>query len=157
MWSMDPSYTSRREYFVRVNSSAASSFAAVMGSAVRSTRWMRMSSAVCSEKPMAFFSSSPSSRSILPSCCTSSTNSSSSSWDILLSPFSRNTRLSSFFHRANIAFSGVSTQMSTCRMGADSVAHFSAQSLAMLLGEISPKISTTTVTTTVEMVAPASP
>ena len=47
--------------------------------------------------------------------------------------------------------------MNTRRMGADSMAHRSAQSLAMLLGDISPKISTTTVTTTVEMVAPASP
>ena len=106
---------------------------------------------------MAFFSSSPSSRSTLPSCCTSSTSISSSSWDILLAPLRRNTRLSSFFHRENSQFSGSSTQMSTRRMGADSMVHRSAQSLAMLLGEISPKISTTTVTTTVEMVAPASP
>ena len=49
------------------------------------------------------------------------------------------------------------TQMSTRRMGAENMAKRSAQSLAMLLGEISPKISTTTVTTTVEIVAPASP
>ena len=140
-----------------VNSAATSSLPAVTGSAARSTRWMRMSCATCSEKPMAFFSSSPSSRSMLPSCCTSSTSISSSSWDILLAPLRRNTRLSSFFHRENSQFSGSSTQMNTRRMGADSMVHRSAQSLAMLLGEISPKISTTTVTTTVEMVAPASP
>ena len=53
--------------------------------------------------------------------------------------------------------SGVKTQMRTCRIGAENMAQVSAQSLAMLLGEISPKISTTTVTTTVEIVAPASP
>ena len=42
-------------------------------------------------------------------------------------------------------------------LGADSMAQDSALSFAMLFGEISPKISTTTVTTTVEIVAPASP
>ena len=42
-------------------------------------------------------------------------------------------------------------------MGAENIAKRSAQSFATLLGEISPKTSTTTVTTTVEIVAPASP
>ena len=41
--------------------------------------------------------------------------------------------------------------------GAAVIAQSSAQSLAMLLGLISPKMSTTTVTTTVDSVAPASP
>ena len=42
-------------------------------------------------------------------------------------------------------------------MGAENMANFSAQSFAMLLGVISPKIKTTTVTTMVERVAPMSP
>ena len=106
---------------------------------------------------MAFLSSSPSFLSMLPSCCTSSTSMSSSSCDILLSELRRKTFASSFFQREKTALSGVKTQMRTCRIGAENMAQVSAQSLAMLLGEISPKISTTTVTTTVEIVAPASP
>ena len=140
-----------------MNSSAASSFAAVMGSAVRSTRWMRMSSAVCSEKPMAFFSSSPSSRSILPSCCTSSTNSSSSSWDILLLAVQPEHAAQQFLpqgeHRVQRRQHPDEHLQNGCRQrGA-----FLRAVLGDALGEISPKISTTTVTTTVEMVAPASP
>ena len=72
-------------------------------------------------------------------------------------PLVRKTFASSFFQREKTALSGVKTQMRTCRIGAENMAQVSAQSLAMLLGEISPKISTTTVTTTVEIVAPASP
>ena len=53
--------------------------------------------------------------------------------------------------------SGVRAMMNTRRMGAENIAKASAQSLATLLGEISPKISTTTVITTVEIVAPTSP
>ena len=94
---------------------------------------------------------------MLPSCCTSSTSISSSSCDILLSAFRRNTFASSFFQSENRKLSGVRVQRNTCSIGAESMAKRSAQSLAMLLGEISPKISTTTVTTTVEIVAPASP
>ena len=41
--------------------------------------------------------------------------------------------------------------------GAENIVNCSAQSFAMLFGEISPKINTTTVTTTVEIVAPESP
>ena len=106
---------------------------------------------------MAFFSRSPSSLSMLPSCCTSFTSISSSSGDILLSPSRWNILASSFFHRENSAFSGISSQIRHRRNGAAVMAQFSAQSLAMLLGEISPKISTTTVTTMVDSVAPASP
>ena len=106
---------------------------------------------------MALRSSSPSLLSMLPPCWTSSTSISSSSCDILLSPFRRNAFASSLFQREKSRLSGSSTQMSTRRMGAENMAKRSAQSLAMLLGEISPKISTTTVTTTVEIVAPASP
>ena len=94
---------------------------------------------------------------MLPSCCTSSTSIKSSSCDILLSPFRRNTFASSFFQSENRKLSGVRTKRKTCRMGAENIAKRSAQSLATLLGEISPKTSTTTVTTMVEIVAPASP
>ena len=41
--------------------------------------------------------------------------------------------------------------------GVENIANFSGQSLAMLLGETSPKISTKIVSTMVEIVAPASP
>ena len=95
--------------------------------------------------------------SMLPSCCTSFTSISSSSGDILLSASRWNTLASSFFHRENRAFSGISSQIRHRRNGAAVMAHSSAQSLAMLLGDISPKISTTTVTTTVDNVAPMSP
>ena len=82
---------------------------------------------------------------------------SSSSCDILLSDLRWKTFANSFFQSEKIAFSGVKTQIKICSIGADSIAHCSAQSFAILFGEISPKISTTTVTTTVEIVAPASP
>ena len=51
---------------------------------------------------------------------------------------------------------GVSTQMTTRMMGADTMANFSGFSLARLFGLISPKISTTMVMTMVETVAPMS-
>ena len=69
----------------------------------------------------------------------------------------RNTRLSSFFHCKNSQFSGVKTTRNTRSSGAASMAKLSAFCLARLFGEISPKISTTTVITTVEMVTPLSP
>ena len=52
---------------------------------------------------------------------------------------------------------GVSTWISRLIKGALNMANLSGKSLATLLGVISPKISTTTVTTTVERVAPMSP
>ena len=140
-----------------MNSAATSSFVAVIGSAAKSVRWIRISSARCSEKSIAFLSSSPSFLSMLPSCCTSSTSIRSSSCDILLSELRRKTFASSFFQREKRAFSGVKIQIRICSIGAENMAHCSAQSLAMLFGEISPKISTTTVTTTVEIEAPISP
>ena len=62
----------------------------------------------------------------------------------------------SFFHWANRKLMGVSTQMTTRMMGADTMANFSGFSLARLFGLISPKISTTMVMTMVETVAPMS-
>ena len=53
--------------------------------------------------------------------------------------------------------SGVRSTISTRRDGVTARATASAFCLARLLGEISPKISTTTVMTTVERVTPASP
>ena len=52
---------------------------------------------------------------------------------------------------------GTSTWISTLIKGALNMANFSGKSLAMLFGVISPKISTKTVTTTVEIIAPTSP
>ena len=61
---------------------------------------------------------------------------------------------SSRFHWENRKFSGRRTSRNTRRMGAENMAKLSACSLARLLGEISPKISTTSVNTTVETVGP---
>ena len=61
---------------------------------------------------------------------------------------------SSFFHMLKRKFSGVNTTMITRRIGAENIAKRSGNSLATLFGEISPKISTTIVITTVEIVAP---
>ena len=47
--------------------------------------------------------------------------------------------------------------ISSLKNGAENTANCSGQSLAMLLGEISPKISTAIVIIIVEYVAPASP
>ena len=56
----------------------------------------------------------------------------------------------------NIQFSGARRTMKTRRTGAEVIENFSADSLARLLGVISPKISTTIVTTIVDIVAPIS-
>lgn len=48
-------------------------------------------------------------------------------------------------------------QIKVLRKGAENTAKRSGQSFAIFWGEISPKISTTTVTTTVDTVAPISP
>ena len=105
---------------------------------------------------MAERSRSPSCSSRLPSWATSSTSISSSSWVILRRSSPLNSRLSSFFHWANRKLTGVITQISTRMTGVESMANFSGFSLARLLGEISPKISTTTVITMVDTVAPMS-
>ena len=66
----------------------------------------------------------------------------------------RKIRFSSFFHWEKRKFSGRRISRNTRSMGAENMAKPSACSLARLLGEISPKISTTSVSTTVEMVGP---
>ena len=63
-------------------------------------------------------------------------------------------RLSRRFHWENRKFSGVSTASSTRSSGAEAMAKASGLSLAMDLGDISPKISTATVSTTVDTVGP---
>ena len=70
---------------------------------------------------------------------------------------SLNTLLSSFFHRENSQFSGHSITVSSLRRAADFRANFSGQSFARLFGDISPNMSTSTVTTPVEMAAPLAP
>ena len=62
--------------------------------------------------------------------------------------------LRSRFHWEKRKFSGRRITSSTRSSGEAHMAKRSGDSLAMLLGEISPKISTTTVSTTVEMVGP---
>ena len=63
-------------------------------------------------------------------------------------------RLSSRFHRAKRKFSGRRIARNTRSTGAEAMAKRSGLSLAMDLGETSPKISTTTVKTTVATVGP---
>ena len=63
-------------------------------------------------------------------------------------------RPSTRFHWEKRKFSGVSTASSTRSSGAEAMAKASGLSLAMDLGEISPKISTVTVSTTVDTVGP---
>ena len=79
MLSISPSYTGRREYFVSENTLAISSLLASLDTASISTRWVSMSSASLSVNSIAFFRSSPSLPSMLPSCWTSSTSIKSSS------------------------------------------------------------------------------
>ena len=116
-----------------------------------------MSPASRSVNWMAFFSSSPSLWSMLPSCWTSSTSIRSSAWERRLSGRSRKRRESRRFHWEKRKFSGVKAHIRKRSIGAEKQAKRSAQSRATLLGEISPKISTASVTTTVEREAPASP
>ena len=66
-----------------------------------------------------------------------------------------NSLVSSFFHRPNRKFSGVSTAMNSRSRGAENMANASGDSLARLLGEISPKMSTTTVSTMVDTAGPS--
>ena len=89
-----------------------------------------------------------------PSCCTSSTSVSSSSCENVRSFSKWNTRQSSFFQPEKIALMGFRITSSTRMMGVTAMAKLSGISLAMLLGVISPKISTTTVQTMVETVGP---
>ena len=63
---------------------------------------------------------------------------------------------SSFFHWVNSQFKGVNSTISRLSTGDTAVATVSGISLARLLGVTSPKISTTTVSTRVDMVAPRS-
>ena len=64
----------------------------------------------------------------------------------------------SFFHCANTKLSGVRIFTSTEMIGAENRANLSGDSFAILFGEISPKIRTSTVVTIVETLAPfASP
>ena len=60
------------------------------------------------------------------------------------------------FHWLNSHVSGVNTSISRLSAGATAVATVSGISLARLLGVTSPKISTTTVSTIVDTVAPRS-
>ena len=95
--------------------------------------------------------------SMLPSRWASSSSIISSSWDILESSLVFSSLEINFFHWEKMKLMGVSTWISRLIRGALNMANFSGKSLATLLGVISPKISTTTVTTTVERVAPMSP
>ena len=71
-------------------------------------------------------------------------------------PAGLKTSESSFFHCRNKKFTGVRQKMNPRSSGAENMANRSGDSLAMLLGETSPKISTTTVVTRVETPGPFS-
>ncbi len=88
-----------------------------------------------------------------PSCLASSTMDSNSSSVIPLSAPGLMTRDKSFFHCLNRKLNGVSKTIRRFKSGAENMANFSGDSFAMLLGDTSPKISTTIVVTAVDMPA----
>ena len=93
-----------------------------------------------------------------PSCSASSTRVRSSSSVTPLSGAGRTSLERPFFSWVNRKFTGLSATISARIMGADIMAKLSAFSFAILLGDISPKISTTRVITMVDTVGPlASP
>ena len=92
-----------------------------------------------------------------PSWVASSTIVNSSRPVMELSLRDLNSRDNSFFHCANKKLTGVRIAISTSKNGAENMANASGDSLARLLGDTSPKISTTTVVTMVASVAPISP
>ena len=71
----------------------------------------------------------------------------------LVSPV-RKTNANSFFHPLKIQLIGARITMKNLSSGAENIENFSGLSLARLFGEISPKISTTTVVAMVDTVAP---
>ena len=117
---------------------------------------MSTSPASCSVNSSALRSSSTSSLSMPPPSPASSTMTESSSCVMLRSPFTRKSLATSFFQSPKTQLRGISTHMNTRSSGAEKRAKLSGASLATLFGVISPKISTTTVTTTVDTEAPLS-
>ena len=75
---------------------------------------------------------------------------------MLRSSLTRNSLEMSFFHRPKIQLRGRSIHIKSLSSGAENLAKPSGASLATLLGVISPKMSTTMVTTMVEIDAPLS-
>ena len=94
---------------------------------------------------------------MLPACSASSTMVIISSSVIFSSELSFRIFATSSFHFVNMKFTGVITTINLSRNGAEAIAKPSGISLAMLFGVISPKTSTTTVMTTVAIVAPYEP
>ena len=94
---------------------------------------------------------------MLPPCSTSSTNISSSSCVTFLLLSVLSSFASSFLRPVKSRVSGVKTIIRRLIRGAENMLNFSGFSFARLLGLISPKIKTTIVTTTVEIVAPLFP
>ena len=105
---------------------------------------------------MALRISVPSCSSMPPSCLASSTMMRSSSSVMPFSLENLKIRDRSFFHWPNRKLAGLKMITSTRRMGAENRAKFSGTSLARLLGETSPKISTTMVITRVDRLEPLS-
>ena len=138
------------------NTSAASSWVLSTGIPSISIRGVRISPASSSSKLNALRRRLPSSLSMLPSSCASSTIVNSSSDVMPWLPDVLNRQDSSFFHCPNSQLIGVRTIRSPLIIGAENIANFSGDSFAMLFGEISPKINTTTVITSVEIPAPIS-
>ena len=149
-------YTGRRENPCVRNVSPICSSELPSSTAATWIRGVRISMTVRSSNSIAARMSSPLCSSIEPPLWTSSTMVSSSSSVMAGSCLGGKNRSSSFFHCVNKALSGVSSTVSTRREGVSARATVSAFCLARHLGEISPKISTTTVITTVDSVTPAS-
>ena len=127
---------------------------AVSSRATISTRGVRMSEASRSSKRMAEQMSWLSSASRPPWSSASVTMVTSSSLVMPTSSLVWKTLDSSFFHREKKKVAGVRITMKNRRMGAENRAKLSGDSLARLLGETSPKIKITMVSTTVDTAGP---
>ena len=147
-------YTGRREYPFSAKILAISSMESVSSTATMSTLGVRISSTSRSWNSMAARMSLLSCWSRPPSLSAWSTRVTSSSSVMPPSADLRNTLDSSRFHWVNRKFSGVRTVRSTPSSGVANMANRSGDSLARLLGETSPKIRITTVSTMADTVGP---
>ena len=126
----------------------------VSGAATMSTRGVRISSTSMSLNSMAARISSLSWCSRPPSLSASSTMVMSSSSVMPSSLAGWKIFTASLLNRPKKRYRGVSTVRTTRMAGIARIQNFSGWSFAMVLGVISPKISTTTVRTMVEMAGP---
>ena len=154
MSSMSSWYTGRREKPLSANTLATSSMVAVSSTATMSTRGVRISSTSMSPNSMAERISSLSCWSRPPSSSAWSTMVMSSSSVMPSSSFLWKMRVSSFFHWVKRKFRGRSTVRKNFSRGRGEHGKGLGGLLSQALGEISPKIRMTTVSTTVDTVGP---